>query len=165
MKKTFIILPSLAIAFIFSVSNSFSQTNEELKAKIENLNKEMGTAMVSGDGVKSLSFYTSDAISMPNYGPMQEGLEAIKKSNEEMMKSGSKITSFETTTLKVMSNGNTTTEIGTYKVGMTMAGMPGPMQDMGKYVTIWEKQADGSQKIKVQIWNTDVNPMAHMDKK
>jgi ketosteroid isomerase-like protein len=33
------------------------------------------------------------------------------------------------------------------------------MEDTGKYLTLWEKQADGSLKIKVETWNTDKNPM------
>jgi hypothetical protein len=31
-------------------------------------------------------------------------------------------------------------------------------------MTIWEKQNDGSLKIKVETWNTDTNPWAEMQK-
>jgi uncharacterized protein (TIGR02246 family) len=125
----------------------------------------MAQAMLEGNTDKSLSLYAPDAISMPSYGKMVEGIEAIKKANMEMMKTGSKITSFELTTLKVQTCNDMYTEIGTYKMSMTMAGMDAPMNDVGKYLTIWEKQKDGSLKIKVEIWNTDINPMEHMDKK
>jgi uncharacterized protein (TIGR02246 family) len=164
MKKTSLTSVCLLAAFLFAVNNAGAQTKDELKAKIEKLNKEMGDAMVSGNSEKSLSFYTKDAISMPNFEPMSEGIEAIKKANDEMMKKGSKVTSFEATTLEVKTYGNIITEIGKYKISMTMAGKTDPMQDMGKYLTIWEKQKDGSLKIKVEIWNTDNNPMAKMDK-
>ena len=93
---------------------------------------------------------------------MHEGIAAIRKANEEMMKSGMKITSFEPVTLKVLVNGNMITEIGTYKISMSMPGMENPMQDHGKYLTIWEKQKDGSLKVKVETWNTDVDPMSMM---
>jgi ketosteroid isomerase-like protein len=96
---------------------------------------------------------------MPANEPMADGLPAIKKSNEEMMNSGMKVTAFEPTTLKVMVNGNQVTEIGTYKVSMTMPGTDKPMDDHGKYLTVWEKQKDGSLKIKIETWNSDVNPM------
>jgi hypothetical protein len=36
--------------------------------------------------------------------------------------------------------------------------MPGPMEDHGKYVTVWEKQKGGALKIKVETWNSDINP-------
>ncbi len=34
-----------------------------------------------------------------------------------------------------------------------------PWNDHGKYMTIWEMQDDGSLKVKVETWNTDVNPV------
>jgi ketosteroid isomerase-like protein len=40
-----------------------------------------------------------------------------------------------------------------------MPGMDKPMDDHGKYLTIWEKQKDGSLKVKVETWNSDVQPM------
>jgi ketosteroid isomerase-like protein len=152
----------LLIVIHITSSIVFAQTNEEYKTKIEKINKEMTKYMLEGNTEKNLSLYTSDAISMPSYEPMHEGIAAIRKASEAMMKSGMKITSFEPTTLKVMTNGSLITEIGTYKISMSMTGMDKPMDDHGKYLTIWEKQKDGSLKIKLETWNTDVNPMTMM---
>lgn len=155
MKKN-IFNTSLAFAILLFISvSAFSQSDAELKQKIEKLNKEMAKSMLEGNTMANLSYYAPDAISMPNNGKMCEGVDAIKKSNEEMMSSGTKIKSFETNTSTVKSCGKMITEIGTYKISMSMPGME-KMEDHGKYVTIWEKQADGSLKIKVEIWNTDV---------
>jgi uncharacterized protein (TIGR02246 family) len=164
--KNVILKSACVLSFVaFTVTNVVCQSDNELKAKIEKLNKEMGDAMVQGNTEKSLSFYTQDAISLPSNEKMSEGKEAIRKSNEEMMKSGSKVTSFETTTLKVMSCGQTITEIGKYKISITMPGKTDPMNDYGKYLTIWEKQKDGSLKVKLEMWNSDINYMANMEKK
>jgi ketosteroid isomerase-like protein len=163
MKNTNFKSACMFVVLMLVAATAFSQA--DLKAKIEKLNKEMGQAMIEGNYEKSLAMYAPDGISMPSYAKMAEGIEAIKKSQMEMMKSGMKVTSFETTTLKVSSCESMVTEIGTYKMSFTMAGMEAPMSDMGKYVTIWEKQKDGSLKIKVEIWNTDMNPMEHMDHK
>ena len=38
-------------------------------------------------------------------------------------------------------------------------GMPGPIEDKGKYMTVYVREKNGSLKIKAEIWNTDVNPM------
>lgn len=162
MKKTSLISAGLLIVVLFTASISFSQTNEELKMKIQKMNKEMTKAMLEGNMEKNLGMYAPDAISMPSYEPMHDGIAAIRKAGEEMMKSGWKCTSFEPTTLKVMANGNMVTEIGTYKISMSMPGMEKPMDDHGKYLTIYEKQKDGSLKIKIETWNTDVNPMSAM---
>jgi len=143
----------------FITSSVSAQNPEELKTRITKINKEMQQAMLSGNISAGLAYYTQDAISLPNYSKMAQGLEAIKKLNEEMMTSGMKITSFETNTLTVSTCENNIAEIGTYTMGFTMTGMSGTMTDVGKYLTIWEKQGDGSLKIKFEMWNTDSFPM------
>ena len=162
MKTTSLKSACLLVVVLFTASIAFSQTNEELKTKIVKMNKEMAKAMLEGNMEKNLSMYTQDAISMPSYEPMHEGIASIRKASEEMMKSGWKCTAFEPTTLKVIPNGNMVTEIGTYKISMSMPGVEKPMDDHGKYLTIYEKQKDGSLKIKIETWNTDVNPMTSM---
>jgi len=159
MKETLLKLTLTLVVVLFATAMGIAQTNDQYKAQIEKINKQTAASMLAGDTEKSLSFYTNDAISLPNYEKMLEGKDALRKSNEAMQKSGMKITSFETVTLNVMSNGNMITEIGTYKISISMTGMEETMKDVGKYLTIWEKQADGSLKIKVEMWNTDTNPM------
>jgi uncharacterized protein (TIGR02246 family) len=162
MKRKIVLSGCLLIVVLLMTNWSYSQTPAEYKAKIEAINKDMAKAMLAGDTEKNLSLYTKDAISMPSYEPMHTGIDAIRKSSEEMKKSGWKCISFEPTTLKVIVNGSMITEIGTYKISMSMPGMDKPMDDHGKYLTIWEKQKDGSLKVKVDTWNTDVNPMTMM---
>jgi ketosteroid isomerase-like protein len=163
MKRKSITLATLTFAVMLMAGTAIAQSGTDYKSKIEELNKEMGKNMVAGQGEKSLSMYTTDAISMPSNEPMQDGLDAIKKAEEAMSKSGWKCNSFETTTLKVIPAGNLFTEIGTYKINMSMPGMEKPMDDHGKYVTIWEKQKDGSLKRKVETWNSDVDQSGMMN--
>jgi ketosteroid isomerase-like protein len=162
MKKINLRSVFMLFGVLFTTSIAFSQSAAEYKTKIEALNKEMAKNMLAGTNEKSLSLYTDDAISLPNYEPMHDGIAAIKKANEDMAKSGWKFVSFETTTLKVLPNGNMITEIGTYKMSGSMPGMDKPVDDHGKYVTIWEKQKDGSLKMKVETWNSDVDPKSMM---
>jgi ketosteroid isomerase-like protein len=156
MKCTNVKSTLLMFTILFAANTVFSQTSAEYKSKIEKLNKEMAQNMLSGNPDKNISMYTDDAISLPANEPMQDGLPAIKKAGEEMSRNGTKVTSFEPTTLKVLVNGNQVTEIGTYKISVTMPGMDKPMDDHGKYLTIWEKQKDGSLKTKIEMWNSDV---------
>ena len=158
--KTKVYRSYLIVFLIFMTTNFiYSQTLDELKMKIQKINNEMAQAMVSGNSEKSLSYYANDAISMPNNAPMVEGIDAIRKSNQEMMQSGMQIKSFEFTTKKVKLCDSMITEIGTYKGSFMMPNMQQPVEDQGKYLTIWEKQADGSLKIKIEIWNADTRPM------
>jgi ketosteroid isomerase-like protein len=150
----------IMIVALFAAITMYSQQSaKDYQLKIENLNKEMTKYMLEGNLEKSLSMYTADAISMPSNEPMREGIAAIRKGAEEMAKMDMKVTLFEPTTLKVIPDGKLITEIGTYKIKLTVPGMDQPVEDHGKYLTLWEKQADGSLKVKVEIWNSDLNPM------
>jgi uncharacterized protein (TIGR02246 family) len=160
MKKVNFKSVSIVLIALFTSAAAFSQSSAEYKTKIEAMNKEMVKNMLAGNTEKMLAVYTNDAISMPSYEPMHDGLPAIKKASEDMAKSGVKFTSFQPTIHKVLVNGDMICEIGTYKVTMTMPGMDKPMDDHGKYLTIWEKQKDGSLKVKLDTWNSDVNPAA-----
>ncbi len=162
MKKIGVQSVCMLLAVFFTAGVAFSQSGSEYKTKIQMADKEMAKCMLEGNIEKSLTMYTTDAVTLPSYAPMNDGLPAIRKAAEEMSKSGMKYNSFELTTLKVIPNGNLITEIGTYKLNVTMPGMDKPVDDHGKYVTIWEKQTDGSLKIKVETWNTDVDPMSMM---
>lgn len=159
MKKVFVRSGFAMILVTLFVVSAAAQSNDELREKIVKINKQMAKAMMEGNAQAALGFYTKDAISLPNYGEMVKGIDAIKKSNDEMLSSGMKVNSMEFNTLMVNTYGNMVSEIGTYKMNATMPGMAAPMDDEGKYHTLWEKQADGSLKIKVETWNTDKNPM------
>ena len=157
-------LKSVLFLFVALLTTSmiYAQSSPDYKSKIEALNKQMADNMIAGASEKSLSLYTDDAISLPSYEPIHDGIAAIRKANEDMAKSGWKCLSFELSTLKVIPGGSLVTEIGTYKMSGSMPGMDKPIDDHGKYVTIWEKQKDGSLKIKVETWNSDVDPMSMM---
>jgi len=158
---------SMLILFLFTASAAFSQKAEDYKAQIEKLNKQMVEYILEGNTEKSMSLYAKDAISMPSYEPMHQGIDAIREASEKMVASGWKFTSFEPTVVKVIPMGDLVAEIGTYKVSMIMGGTNKPMDDMGKYLTIWEKQKDGSLKVKVETWNSDMDPtemLKSMDK-
>jgi uncharacterized protein (TIGR02246 family) len=161
--KRAIVSVCVMIVVLFTANMALSQSSSDYKSKIESMNKEMVKNMLEGNTEKLLSLYTNDAISMPSYQPMQDGIAAIRKASDEMKKSGVKYTSFTPTTVKVLVSGDQITEIGTYKISMTMPNMEKPMEDHGKYLTIWEKQKDGSLKVKVETWNSDVDPMGMMN--
>lgn len=158
MKNKSITLLSGILFLLLSATISFAQSNEDYKRQIESLNAEMAQAMVAGDSQKSMGFYTKDVISLPNYQPMLTGLEELRRSNEEMKNSGMTVNAFHSKTLNVISGGNYITETGTFEITFTMKGLESPVTDSGKYVTIWEKQPDGSLKIKIETWNSDKYP-------
>lgn len=155
----------LTILFVLIVATSFvySQDNAELKKKIQSINDEMAAMMISGDQETMWSYYSKDVISMPSYQPMIKGLDACIKSSEEMMASGMEIIAFKSTNTDMLVSGNFAIDIGTYEITMNIPEMGDmPYTDNGKYMTVWEKQDDGSLKVVAETWNTDKNPWMEM---
>jgi ketosteroid isomerase-like protein len=162
MKRSNVLSISLMLIMINMTTIGISQAGNDDKTKVQALTKEFAKNMREGNMEKILSMYTTDAISMPSYEPMQDGIAAIRAASQKSAGMGMKYNSFELTPVKITVNGNLIHEIGTYKVNFSMPGMDKPMDDHGKYLTIWEKQKDGSLKVKIETWNSDVDPMASM---
>ena len=160
MNKLFAIL----FALIFTASLINAQDTAELKKKIQAMNDEAAKMMVANDAAGMWANYSEDVISMPSYEPMLKGIAACKESYKKMTESGMKMTAFKSVVTDIIDAGDYVVDIGTYKISMSVPGMDMPWDDHGKYMTIWEKQDDGSLKIKVETWNTDVNPWEEMQK-
>ncbi len=129
----------------------------KLMKEVEALGDELAKAMIANDVETLLGMYTEDAISLPNYSPRMEGIEAFREHHAEMGKSGVKIVSFESEPTDVWKAGKHVVEIGTFAIELDMPGMPG-IKDHGKYMTVYVREG-GVLKIKAETWNTDVNPM------
>lgn len=130
----------------------------DIKAKIAAINAMASKAMIAGDVDTMLKYYTDDVIHMPNYEPMLRGKEAYAKKQREVFAAGLKVHSTKSNILEVWVEGDMVVEVGTYEITLTLPGASTEVSDNGKYVYVWEKQPDGSLKIKVETWCTDQNP-------
>jgi ketosteroid isomerase-like protein len=135
---------------------------DDLEKKVNAVNDEIAKLMNSGDSDKIWDYYSDDVISLPSYEPMIKGIEAARESAEKMEESGVKIVKFASNSTDIMKSGNMVVDIGTYKISMQIPEMDAPWDDHGKYLHIWEILDDGSMKLKVETWNTDVNPWMEM---
>lgn len=139
---------------------AWAQSDGDLMAEVEAFGNALEKMMVEGDIDSMLSLYTEDAISLPNYGPRLDGTEAMRRHFDEMEAAGMKVLTFESAPSDVWEAGKQVVEIGTYAISLEMQGAPEPIEDKGKYMTVYVRDADGSLKIKAETWNTDINPMA-----
>lgn len=135
--------------------------HDSLMQEVAAIGERIQKAMMEDDVDTMLSMYTEDAISLPNYGPRMDGIEAFKRHHDEMAESGMKILSFESQPTDVWECGDQVIEIGTYEIELDTPEMSG-IQDRGKYLTVYVRDAEGNLKIKAETWNTDVNPMEMM---
>jgi len=149
----------LSFLFLLFTTFCFPQNNsQELKNRIQQIGNKTVNAYMEGNLELLFSYYMDDAIQMPIYDKMIKGKEAIKNREIENRKLGIKVDTLYHHTLELWSCDNFVWEIGTYGVSLSLPEMSNPVTDIGKYLTIWEKQVDGTFKIKLEIWNTDINP-------
>lgn len=168
-------MKTLRWLFIFSIIFSFSLLAQDnttttsrmpqqgtenwtkVKQNIEELSNTMEKAMINNDQNILIALYADDAISMPSYSPMVKGKNAIEQMGKKDMEMGTKYKSFDTKTTDFFGDGKYAYQIGTYTINFSTSKMP-DIKDHGKYLTVWEKQGDNTWKIKVETWNSDVNP-------
>jgi len=151
-------IPFVLIAVVFLASCAPPAPDvDAIRKSIESMTEAMEGEMEAGTFDTTMARYTDDAISMPNFGPMLKGKEAIKGYYNQMQGMGMTMKDVDFTVTDVQVGGPYAYEVGTYKMTIVMPGMI-EMPDEGKYLTVWERGADGSWKIKIETWNTDTQP-------
>ncbi len=154
----------VAVLLVLGLAAGASAEHHEngLEKEVAAIGDALSKAMVDNDVEYMLGMYADGAISLPNYGARMEGIEAFRQSNEQMTAAGMKVLSFESEPTDVWEAGDQVIEIGVFDIELQMPGMPQNIKDTGKYLTIYVRDADGALKIKVETWNSDMNPMEMM---
>lgn len=125
---------------------------------IEAANAKGADALNKGDVEGFLANYSPDAVVMMPNTPAWRGTDGMRTGFQGLLTqftaSG---VAFKTDDVKVA--GDLAIETGSYEMTMT-AKKPNakPMADKGKYVTVWQRQTDGSWKIIRDISNSDLAP-------
>ncbi len=109
-------------------------------------------AVSAKDLDKMMSFLAADAQGLYSGSEPVIGQEAIRESWSKEMEDPNYALSWETTKVKVARLSDLAYEMGTYEETRSDARKR-PQTTKGKYLTIWEKQADGTWKVTVDIGN------------
>lgn len=116
---------------------------------------KFAAAMTSGDTAGMHSIYTDDAVIMPNGMPAVRGRSAMAQYNAGMFSLFS-ISNASFTTTELIVAGDYAIESGVYR--MTMKPKTGPaLPDTGKYISVWQRQSDGTWKMARDIFNSDLS--------
>jgi ketosteroid isomerase-like protein len=151
-----IVLPTLML-LVFS-SQTFAQDDlTKIKQTIQQINAEFARASIEGNWDIVFSYYFDDVVVMPNFYEIIRGKENWRLLEDEATKKGRRITSASFATLDLWACGDLVYETGKYAMSMTLPGLSNPYSDQGKYLSIWQKQKNGSLKVKMLIWNTDLD--------
>ncbi|HRO86381.1 MAG TPA: DUF4440 domain-containing protein [Niabella sp.] len=144
----------LLIAILMSCNNQKADTKVE-EEKLRQTIKDW-TMLLDKDSLeRTVSFWTDDAIMMMPGQPVIKGKKAI----EEMVANSRKIPGFKIvweppTEVDVSENGDRAYTFQRNQITMNDS-LGKPMTQYNKSVSIWKKQADGSWKDAVVIWNAE----------
>jgi uncharacterized protein (TIGR02246 family) len=151
--------PSFLFGFIALLSVTFVGTASAADTKIEqairDLDVQWAKAVEAKDLDKSVSYYSDDAIVLPPNAAIATTKEAIRNMWKDLLASPGLVFRWKTTKIEVAKSGDMAYASGTYELTMNDASGK-PVNDRGKYVEVWEKQADGKWKCGADIWNSDL---------
>lgn len=160
--KIFLALLSFCILAVSCNNESTDKTTETEKTEVTKpdlaqLKKEIQereTAWSNADNALDVnaiaSFYSEDAISLPDDKPMYSGNSAIKKGIEESLAKRMKGAKVNYEVVEAFGNENLVTEVGK----SSMTDSTGKVFHTGKYMVIWEKR-DGKWIAIRDIYNDD----------
>ena len=148
MKKTTFSYLLLSAALFASCSDrqGVEDVPKTSKEQVQSLTSEMVKAEITDNLQAFLSFYNSDAISMPEYQPTLDGLHQIEAFYSEIFRRQD-IVSFTKTTEEIFDIDNLIIEIGLLDKSYRAAVTDTIINQHGKYWHVWQKQPDGSLKI------------------
>jgi len=121
---------------------------DSAKASIAASNKQYGECFATGDSVKFVNSYTSDACIYVTNAPKMCGPQAITAFFNGAYSMG--IRSLKLTTEELSGSKEAVVETGTYELFVDK----GVSIDKGKFIVIW-KEENGQWKMHRDIWNTD----------
>ena len=127
--------------------------NADARKFIDSVTVRYIDAVTKGDVAAISSLYTDDTEILAPNAKATHGRAEMDKANTEMFKAMK--VSLKLSTDDVQISGDFGVETGSYE--QTLTPKTGkPMHDVGKYLLVWKRQADGSWKILREAYNTDL---------
>jgi uncharacterized protein (TIGR02246 family) len=137
----------------FTFVGMTSAADTKIEQAIRDLDDQWSEAAGAKDFEKIVSFYSNDAVVMPPNAPRATTKEAIRTIWKDLLTDAS--ISWKTKEVEVAQSGDLAYSSGTYEV--TLNDPTGtPVKDRGKYLEVWKKQADGTWKCVMDMWNSDL---------
>jgi len=147
-----------ALSFI-SINNFavFAQ-EDEVREILESIGSELTQALLAGDYDKIMTHFTDDIIVFPVFDPPIKGKRAYREAVKQVKEKAIQYQSMSGSSTEMWECGNMVYDIGTFGMSLVTKVSPKPIAYYGSYFHVWQKQSDGSYKLKYMMSNLDFNP-------
>jgi ketosteroid isomerase-like protein len=120
--------------------------------EIQAVDEAYEKAVANQDAAAIAGLYSQDAFLLAPNAPMAKGPDAIRGVLQGYIDAGAQ--SLELETIALEEQGDMIVEVGRYTLGLQPPGA-GPITDVGKYLQVFKRQADGSLRITYDCFNSD----------
>jgi uncharacterized protein (TIGR02246 family) len=145
MKRVSLLLFATCISVLAQSENKNETALAEVRRAIDKGNAQWIEAWDKADASLIAGLFAEDGVLLGRNGKLFKGPQQILERMKTVLGAAGKGVKATVTTVDLWLDGNTAYETGTYSYRYQEAGKP--VNDEGRYVTIWKKQSDGSWKI------------------
>jgi uncharacterized protein (TIGR02246 family) len=125
------------------------------EAAIRTLDEQWSAAAAQNDLEKTVAFYADDAVLLAPNSPIATDKKAIRDSWAGLLGPNTAV-SWKVSKVEVAKAGDLGYLYGSYQLTIRDPKGGPAMNDKGKIVEIWKKQADGKFKCIVDTYNSDI---------
>ena len=148
------VFPAIALLAIVATGCTATEPatlTEADRAAIRQQHADSVKAANAKDWAKWTAGFAENGVAMPSNSEAIRGHSALLKFAEGYPP----FTNFTAEVTEVEGSATMAYARGTYAITITMPGMS-PMPDKGKFLEIWKKQPDGSWKVAIDMFNSDM---------
>src|SRR5262249_30205839 len=158
-------IPKLALLGFALIGTAACEEHQRagLAADLEALRSRdaaLTKAVADKDLERILEFYADDASILPMEEPIASGKQAIRREWSHILRIPGFRNAATATEVQVSRARDLGYTRGTYATTFDLADGT-TATEQGKWVSVWKKQADGSWRVAVEIYNTDAPPPIH----
>lgn len=146
-RRVALVLPLVLLLGCRSQAATFTEADAEA---LRDIAARYVSTSLAGDFDAWAGLLTEDAVFLPPNGPALEGRPAIR----QWVTQFAGMASFTSAVTEVGGAGSLAYARGTYALELGPSAAV-QMSDTGKWVDVYERQADGSWRLKLNIWNSD----------
>jgi uncharacterized protein (TIGR02246 family) len=161
--RTQCLICSVAMAVAMTACSNAPAPSADTRAADVQAVKDVEAAWIkviqSKDLEKSLSYFADDAVGLYSGMAALNGKQALKEAFTSILADPNYAVTFQNTRMEASKGGDLVYSLGTYTMTLTNPKTKKPATDKGKYLTIYQKQADGNWKALVDSTITDSSTM------